>query len=134
MVKTRIVIRGWAAVYRDDEQVSEPTVIRTLDGLVYDDEKFTDHIGGTDEENSLAEALESGGSLRFGCDDGESLLTVTTEYRSRRPLTDTELTWLVAYTLGQWSDGIGENWYYLSEERCGFTISCLTPTVQVIKE
>jgi hypothetical protein len=139
----RIVIRGAAAVFRDDVPVTDPAVLRSLDGLVYDGERFTDYIGGPPAENALAAALEPGGIIRFGYREGDDLLSATTEYRSRRPLTDAELRLLVGYTMGQWSDGIGENWTCISPDRCGYSIMCLTagdgvgpdyPAVEVVAE
>jgi hypothetical protein len=139
----RFVIQGWAAVYREDEQVTDPAILRSLDGVVYDDERFTDYFGGPTEEDVVAAALEPGGSLQFGYSEGEELLTATTEYRSRRPLSPEELRLLVDYTMGQWSDGIGENWTCESGERCGYSIMCLGPwdfkdrvypVVQVLEE
>jgi hypothetical protein len=115
-----------AAVFRDEEQVSDTAVLRSLDGLAYDEERFTDYIGGPPEEDELAAALEPGGIIRFGYQDG-GLLTAVTEYRSRRLLTAAELRLLVEYTMGQWSDGVGENWACISPERCGYSIMCLTP-------
>jgi hypothetical protein len=123
----RIVIRGSAAVYSNDEQVSDPVILRSLDGVVYDEERFTDYIGGPPAEDTVAAALEPGGAIQFGYVEGESLLTATTEYRARRLLTANELQLLVDYTMGQWSDGIGENWTCESAERCGYTIMCLGP-------
>jgi hypothetical protein len=116
----RIAIRGYAAVRRAGERgesweaVTEPTILRTLDGLVADDETFTEYLGPgglqpTPEELALAEVLEPGGVISFSYRDGDPVLTATTEYRSPRPLTPTELRALVEYTMGQWSDGIGEN-------------------------
>ncbi len=90
----------------------------------------------------LAAALESGGILRFGYFGGE-LLTATTEYLSRRHLSDAEIQLLVDYTMAQWSDGIGENWTCESARRYGLMVMCLTPgdgvgpdypSVQVSKE
>ncbi len=139
----RIVICGSAAVFREDEQVTDPFVLRSLDGVVYDKERFTDYLGGPPEEDELASALEPGGIIRFAYREGDDLLVATTEYRSRRPLTDTELRLLVAYTMGQWSDGIGENWASISPDKCGYTILCLTaggkvgpdsPLVEVVAE
>lgn len=123
---TRIVIQGCAAVFRDDEQITDPKVLRSLDGLVYDEERFTDYLGGSPEENAVVEALEPGGILKFGFREGDELLTVATEYRSRRPLSNNELRLLVDYTMGQWSDGIGENWTGFSAAKCGCTVMCLT--------
>ena len=114
----RIVIRGAAAVFRGGEQITDPDTLRLLDGLVYDAERFTEYLGVSPEEEELVAALEPGGHISFGYPDG-GLLTATTEYRSRRLLTDAEVCLLVAYTLGQWSDGIGENWTCVSPERCG---------------
>lgn len=134
----RIVIRGAAAVFRSDEQVTDPGVLGSLDGLVYDEERFTDYIGGPPAEDELVAALEPGGILSFGYRGGH-LLAATTEYQTRRPLTDAEVRLLVDYTMGQWSDGIGENWTCCSPEKCGYSVMCLTagdgpvyPTVEVI--
>jgi hypothetical protein len=141
---TRIIIRGWAAVFRDDDvQITDPSVLRSLGALMYDDERFTDYLGGPPEEDAVAAALEPGGSIRFGYRDGDELLTATTEYRSMRRLSAREMRLLVDYTMGQWSDGIGENWTRESAERCGYIIMCLTagdgvgpeyPSVEVIEE
>ena len=75
----------------------------------------------------LAAALESGGHLRFNYQEGETLLGAITEYRTKRALSEAELRLLVDYTMGQWSDGIGENWTCESHEHCGYTVMCLTP-------
>jgi hypothetical protein len=140
---SRIVIRGSAAVFREDVRVTDPAVLRTLDGLAYDQERFTDYIGGPPEEDELAAALEPGGVIRFTYRAGEDVLVATTEYRSLRPLSRAELQLLVEYTMGQWSDGVGENWMCLSPERCGYAVKCLTagdgvgsdyPSVEVVAE
>lgn len=123
----RIVIRGAAAVFRGDKQVTDPGVLRSLDGVAYDEERFTDYIGGPPEEDNLAAALEPGGIISFGYCNGDDVLAATTEYQSRRTLTDAEIRLLVAYTMGQWSDGIGENWTCTSPKKCGYSIMCLTP-------
>lgn len=123
----RIVIRGSAAVFRDDVRVSDSVILRSLDGMVYDEERFTDYLGGPAEENLVAAALEPGGIIRFGYRDADDVLSVTTEYRTRRPLTAAELRLLIDYKLGQWSDGIGENWACISPDKCGYSIVCLTP-------
>ena len=138
----RVVIRGAAAVFRDDKQVNDPAILRLLDGLVYDEEQFTDYLGGPLEEDKLAAALEPGGIIRFSYRDGDELLAAATEYRSRRQLTEAELKLLVDYTMGQWSDGIGENCTCTSPDKCGYSIMCLTagdgvgpgyPTVEIVE-
>jgi hypothetical protein len=124
---SRIVIRGRALVFRGTERVVDPAVLQSLDGVVYDDEVFTDYLGGPPEEDALAAALLPGGNLRFSYVIGEAVLSLTTEYQSRRPLADAELRLLTAYTLGQWADGIGENWTCESEGRVGYGIMCVSP-------
>ena len=112
---TRIVIRGYAAVKRHGEAVTDPTILRTLAGLVADGELFTEYLGPggyrpTPEETALAGVLEPGGSHQFQLLRRRPATdSATTEYTSRRPLTPEELRALVLYTMGQWSDGIGEN-------------------------
>jgi hypothetical protein len=123
----KITIRGAAAVYREDEQVIDPAILRSLDGLVCDEERFTDYIGAAPPEDAVAAALEPGGLLQFSYEEGEELLTAITEYRTLRTLTKEEFDLLVDYTMGQWSDGIGENWTGCSEDYCGYAIMCLTP-------
>jgi hypothetical protein len=75
-----------------------------------DDEDLyaTDYLGGTDEEDRLATALERSGRLRFDLRDGEEWLRVFNEYRANRPLSASEVGCLREYTAGQWSDGMGE--------------------------
>jgi len=123
----RIIIRGSAAVFSGNEQVTDPDILRSLDGLMYDDERFTDYLGGPPGEDLIAAVLEPGGVIRFCYREGDEQLMATTEYWSRRPLNEEELRILVEYTMGQWSDGIGENWACFSEERCGYMVMCHTP-------
>jgi hypothetical protein len=140
----RIVITGFAAVFgEDDSSISDPAILKALDGLVYDDERFTDYLDGTSDEVELASALFPGGNIRFSHTEDADLLTATTEYRSHRQLTESELRLLAEYTMGQWSDGIGENWTCESPKRCGYSIMCLTagdgmgpnyPSVRVVAE
>jgi hypothetical protein len=106
----RYVIWGWAAVFDSDGgRVTDRAILRQLADFVDDDDLLaTDYIGGTPEEDTIAEALEPSGRLRFSLRDGEPMLRVVNEYAARRPLTAAELRWLGEYTLGQWSDGMGE--------------------------
>ncbi|MDY3558543.1 hypothetical protein R5W23_005663 [Gemmata sp. JC673] len=131
----RIAIRGYACVcspgpHEDPWQVvTDPDILRTLDGLVADDETFTDYLGPgglhpTPEELELAAVLEPGGGITFGHRPGEPLLTATTEYRSPRPLAPAELRALVEYTMGQWSDGIGDNLFQNSIHPV-YSLECL---------
>jgi hypothetical protein len=122
-----ITLQGRAAVFKNDQRITDAAVLRTLAGVRYDDERFTDYLGGPPEEDALAHALEPGGTLTFDYVEGEDSLTAITQYRARRDLASAELSLLVDYTMGQWSDGIGENWTCESASRYGYAIMCLTP-------
>ena len=102
----------------DAPVVSDPRLIQTLDGLEHD-EIFSDYFsdGG---DTTLADAGISGGRLRFEFDRESRMLFCVTEYSSPRPLTDSELELLRDYTIGQWSDGIGENFF---QERMDFGLA-----------
>jgi hypothetical protein len=143
----RIVISGWAAVFEGDRQITYPVALRKLDGLLYDDVYFTDFLGqlvGIDVEDSLSAALERSGTLLFKYVKGSRLLRLITEYRAKRSLSLEELEALVTYTVGQWSDGIGEGFYQCdSPKRCGYSVVCLAedeagevhyPMVEVIQD
>lgn len=106
----RYVIWGWAEVIDpDDRPVLTRSVLRDLASFVDDEDYFaTEFLGGDTEEDRLAAALLPSGRLRFALRDDEDRLRVINEYRSTRPLSDSELACLCAYTLGQWSDGLGE--------------------------
>lgn len=106
----RYVIWGWAVVFDPEgNEITDLKVLRQLAGFV-DEEDFlaTDYIGGSPEEDAIASALEPSGRLRFAIRDGEPSLRVFNEYLARRSLSPAELQWLRTYTLGQWSDGMGE--------------------------
>ena len=66
----RIAIHGWAAVFNDEEQVTDAATLRRLDGLTYDEEASTDHLGGSPEGDALAAALDRGGALKFTYSEG----------------------------------------------------------------
>ncbi len=106
----RYVIWGWATVFDPDgEEITDLDVLFQLAGIVdQDDSPATDYIGGTPQEDVIAAALEPSGRLRFALRDGEGMLREVNEYVARRPITAEELRWLGEFTLGQWSDGMGE--------------------------
>jgi hypothetical protein len=108
MGRTLMLIRvsGVAAVFdENDEFVSDRELLRQFDGYVYDDERFTDYLGGPPVEEVLAELLEPGGYLLFALASDSPLLRAVTEYRTPRRLTDSELRVLFDYTMGQWISG-----------------------------
>jgi hypothetical protein len=106
----RYIIWGWAAVFdTDGREVHDRAILQQLAGFVdAEDLHATDYIGGTSEEDEIVSALERSGLLRFVLRDRETSLRVQFTFVARRWLTTTEVDWLRVYTLGQWSDGMGE--------------------------
>jgi hypothetical protein len=125
----RVSIAGRAFVLdAEDREIDDPAILRGFDGLTYEDEVFTDYLGGPEEEDALLAALEKGGYLRLRYKADVNQLWVVTEYATKRTLTAEELQLLADYTTGQWSDGIGENFHGLSEERHGYAVDCFRRT------
>jgi hypothetical protein len=122
----QVAIRGFAAVFRDDQQVTDPATLRSLVPLSYDDELFSDYLADANLDKALVDAIAPSGKLRFDYDGESTALRVSTEYQTRRPLTPQEIQTLVEYTKGQWSDGIGKNWSSESLNCVGYSIQCIT--------
>ena len=112
----RYIIWGWAQVIdANDQLVSDTSILRQLAGFVDEDDLYaTDYIGGSADEDAIAEVLLRSGQMRFALDDGKGCLRVFLTFEARRPLTAAELNWLRKYTLGQWSDGMGESLFMTS--------------------
>ncbi len=107
----KIRISGSVVVRNEDdfELVADPDVIKKLDGCQDTDLAAADYIGdGSGEKEYQAIGL-TGGFIELQFSDDDQQLWVVTEYESPRKLTDDELRFLVKYTQGQWSDGIGES-------------------------
>ena len=87
--------------------VEDPALLRTLHGLEHD-EVFSDYMsdGG---DRTLADAGVTGGTLSFEFDETTGVLFGLTTYSAPRLLNEEELSLLKEYTVGQWSDGIGDN-------------------------
>lgn len=90
--------------------VEDIATLRSLDGLLYDDEVFSDHIGEGELE-AIADIGISGGSLAFLFDAKSKQLLAETQYLLTRSLKPREVELLKSYTVGQWSDGIGSNFF-----------------------
>ena len=89
--------------------VEDIALLKTLDGLEHD-EIFSDYIadGG---DHTLRKAGVTGGKLLFRFDAKDKVLSGITEYETPRKLSQNELELLKEYTVGQWSDGIGSNFF-----------------------
>jgi hypothetical protein len=118
--------RGLAAVLREDEQVTDAAVLRSLVPLAYEDELFSDYLADANLDKALVKAIAPSGVLRLDYDGKSTPLGVSVEYQTHRALSKAELTALVEYTMDPWSDGIGENRASESEHRVGYSIQCIT--------
>jgi hypothetical protein len=131
----QVLVQGIAYVFGDDDQlVEESAILNSYHGFVYNDERFTDYLGGPANEDALAALLIPGGYLRFEYDGKSPFLTAITEYQASRALDVAELALLVDYTAGQWSDGIGENLATETGLRDGRSIQCQTDKMLQVQQ
>ena len=66
-------------MFRDDEQVSDPRVLASLVPLAYEDEVFTDYLGGTEVQDALQGALQ-----RLSATRARVLGTLLTQFDQRK--------------------------------------------------
>lgn len=93
----------------DGEVVEDLGLLQTLDGLAYTDEEFSDYLADDDRTRGLAALGVTGGDLTFHFSG--TGLEACTIYSTPRALNAVELGALCEYTIGQWSDGIGSNFF-----------------------
>lgn len=91
--------------------VEDVDTLRSLDGLLYDEEIFSDYISDDGELEAIANIGISGGLLTFVFDAKSKRLLATTQYTLMSPLEPLQIELLKSYTVGQWSDGIGSNFF-----------------------
>lgn len=155
----RINVTGRAVVTDDAGEVTDVAVLRRLHGIVYDRETFTDHLGNVNVAgfekslvsdpnnkvirkmiqkgelaNATRNALLPSGHLRLVYREAANQVWVVTEYEAQRVLSEAELAFLVQYTVGQWSDGIGENFQSVSKELYGVTVDCSEVTEPIVEQ
>jgi len=101
--------------------------LSALDGLSHD-EVFSEHLHG-----ALADAGISGGVLRFHFSKHTGRLNGVTTFELQRPLNSKEVDLLLDFTLGQWCDGIGSN-FFQSRMDFGLAPQMFTPRSAVTIE
>lgn len=87
------------------------------------DECFSDYLVDGSSTKVLPSKGVTGGYLRFRFRSEIGELWAETEYDLRERLGDEEFEALVDYTLGQWSDGIGENFCPAYAEQTGLSLA-----------
>jgi hypothetical protein len=113
VVTIRLSVPAAAFQERDDhdgEEIIDSSRLMCLSGLEYrhDHARFSDYLGDGGYED-LVSAGVKGGFIRLLFRPEIGQLFLITEFTAPRNLTESELTSLVDYTSGQWSDGIGSN-------------------------
>ncbi|MGF1689417.1 hypothetical protein L4C36_22610 [Photobacterium japonica] len=93
--------------------VTDSDVLTSLNGLVYDDEMFSDYLADSEAFAEIADIV-SGGILRFQYDPSSESLVGDIDYEVARGLSDEESAMLVEYTVDQLVEGIGSSF---SQER-----------------
>ncbi len=91
----------------DTPIIEDVGILASLDGLA-DDAVFSDHLYG-----ALLKAGIGGGVLKFYFSEATGELYGSTEFTLQRPLIPMEIDLLLEYTVGQWSDGIGSNFFQM---------------------
>ena len=98
-----IVVRGPTEAVDDDfEPIDDPVKLKSIGGLVYDEDVCSNYL-----DPALQEIGITGGDLRLEYNSSKKELEVVTEYLSPRELTKKELKALRDDTAGQWGDGLG---------------------------
>lgn len=111
----KIIVSGIASAWqrfddeRESEQITSAERLPYFAGLEYRRESLCDYIADGDDSRALAALNLSGGYIALGYSAAQNELIASTEYIAPRELSAAELEALVAYTLGQWSDGVGSN-------------------------
>ncbi|MFO0944188.1 MAG: ankyrin repeat domain-containing protein [Pirellulales bacterium] len=100
----RITLKGpGVAVGADDEPISDVDLLRKFSG-VKSAESCVEYFS-----EPLSEIYFEGGYLEFDFDEALQQLAIKTVYHTPRELKKKEMNALIDQTIGQWSDGIGEN-------------------------
>jgi hypothetical protein len=105
----RTIVVNFQTADSDPVEVVDPDTLKSLDGLQHD-EVFSDYMHGPDVAG-LAGVGITGGLLRCSYNSQDEHLYFVTEYAVPRLLTSDEMALLTKYTAGQWSDGIGANFF-----------------------
>ena len=109
----KIVISGAAEAYdrETEELVVDSRRLSQLDGLTYAEESCGEYLS-----EALYDIGIVGGKIQLAYRASDSRLRVLTTYHAPRKLTNSEIQLLIEETIGQWSDGVGEEEFQHAEE------------------
>lgn len=110
----RIVFSGAVTAWRfengrEGDQITDAQHLSKFDGVAYRRESMCDYLADGDDTIALANIGLAGGHIALHFDRASDALIAITEYTAPRRLNAEEMASLKAYTLGQWSDGMGSN-------------------------
>lgn len=115
----KIVISGPALALDADEQpITDVAQLQKLHGVEDTDTECAEHLDG-----ELSDIGVEGGTLRLAFSPASEELRVIAEYRSPQKLTKTQLSSLLEYTMGQWSDGVGTDCFSAHSDATGIRIA-----------
>lgn len=77
---------------------------------------------GTENAQSVVNAITSGGWVSLELDENTNYLNIVTEYETNRELTKNEIEFVVSETVAQWSDGGGSALDHFSDEIAPFYV------------
>lgn len=103
-----ISIRGYAVVQHHGKMVNDPAILESLAGFGFEDDArlILSSLPTRSEAfiSKLTPLLRPNVVTRFEYNNGDSLLTVFTEFRSRRRIEQLDLLTLVACTKAFWGE------------------------------
>ena len=117
-----VTITGTARVMDDatEKPLADPKRLAKVAKLRESDETIAEYF-----DNDLEELGVTGGDIRLAPDPSGKKILVVSTFKAPRRLTKPELARLVDETVGQWSDGIGENCFGEAAKKYGVTIDLL---------
>lgn len=94
----------------EDLLITEPDILKTLDGIRYSEEKFTDYLPDYESASDMLRSNSiQGGVLSLRYDHELNKVLVETEYVTVVALSDEDIELLKDYTADQLGDGLGSN-------------------------
>ncbi|MCX7207744.1 MAG: hypothetical protein NT086_17545 [Proteobacteria bacterium] len=140
-MKLRIVSACLAFDPETEQQIFDAEKIKSIDGYTYIDDEEDDCFGFwliDENDNSPIKNIGiSGGYLHFSFNEKLNRLEVLVEYELNNELSEAQIDCLLEYTIGQCTDGIGENFSQHKYKEFGMFLSLIEDKslaeVQLIK-
>lgn len=100
----------------EDVLITEPSILKSLDGVEYLEETFIDYLQDWEDATRLLRTMSiHGGILSLRYDRQANKVLVETEYVTAGALSNEDIECLRDYTADQLGDGIGSNFLQFFE-------------------